>query len=167
MKKTKIVYFKLVSVIAMAVLATGCVNIIHQYSPQRAPNWENDAFSFRLKYQCNGAEVGVYPLKTYPVEGDKPSLAIDIHNPKGQKTCELSFLWLENKQTGKGINPIKVETLNYNDKMTTVCSYSFDIPENKNVQYNLRISDELLGCSVAPIPYVFEKTWEMQPQQLM
>lgn len=166
MKKTKIVHLKFLSIAIMAFLTTGCVNIIHQYSPQKAINWKKD-YTDHYKYQCNGAEVGVFPLKTYPVGGDKPSLAIDIYNPKGQETCELSFLWLENKQTGQRINPIKMETLYYNDKMTTICSYSFDIPENRNVQYNLHISDQLLNCPIDPIPYIFEKTWEIQPQQLM
>lgn len=166
MKKTKNAYFKLPAILIVTVLTTGCVRMIHQYSPQRAPNWKNDAFTYPFKYQCNGVEVGVYPLKIYPGGVDKPSLAIDIRNPKGQEPCELSFLWLENKQTGQRMKPINVETLYYNDNITTVCSYSFDIIEDKNARYNLHFSDQVLGCQIDPIPYIFEKTLEF-PQEVM
>ncbi len=171
MKKTKNAYLKLLAILIATVLTTGCVSIIHQYSPRRTSGWKTYGWkhigSRNYKYECNGAEVGVYPLKIYPVGGDKPSLAIDIYNPKGQEACELSFLWLENTKTGQRMNPINVETLYYNDKMTTVCSYSFDIHGDKNVQYNLHISDLLLGCPIDPIPYVFEKTWEIPFQEVM
>jgi len=167
MKKTKNAYFKLSAIFMLTVLTTGCVSMIHQYSPQRAPNWKNDPFTYPFKYQCDGAEIGVYPLEVYPIGMENPSLVIDIHNPKGQEACDLSFLWLENKQTGQRMNPIEVETLYYNDKMTTVFSYSFDIHGDKNVRYNLHFSDLLLGCPIDPIPYIFEKTWEMPFQEVM
>jgi len=62
---------------------------------------------------------------------------------------------------------MKVEKFPSNVKTTTRCYYSFDIYGDKDVQYILHFSDQLLGCPIDPIPYVFEKTWEVQPQDVM
>lgn len=167
MKKIKIVPLKFLSIAIMAFLTIGCVNIIHQYSPQKAINWKKD-YSDHYKYQCNGAEIGVFPLQTKPTYRGKPWMSVSVHNPKGhQEACKVSSLWLENTETGQRMNPIKVEVPYSRDKTRMHCYYFFDMPENNEVRYSLHISDKLLGCSIDPIPYIFEKTWEVQPQDVM
>lgn len=160
MKKTR--YFKLPAIlIIVTVLTTGCVSI-HQYSPRGTSGWK-EVGSAHYKYECNGSAVGVYPIQIKPLgyEG-KASLLININNSEGiQEACELSFLWLENTKTGQRVNPMKVEKFPSNVKTTTRCYYSFDIHGDKDVQYSLHISDQLLGCPIDPIPYVFEETWDI------
>lgn len=174
MKKPEGVNLKLVVILTATVFTMGCSIITEQgYSPRRTSGWKTYTWkqlgSPPYQYECNGSSVGIYGIRTKPLSHtDKPRLAIDIYNPKGlQEACKLSILWLENTKTGQRVNPLKVEAGSFGDKTTARCYYSFDIQGDKNVRYDLHISDHLLGCPIEPIPYVFEKTWEIQPQDVM
>ena len=173
MKKMGIGHLKLLFIVMIIFSTTGCVSMIQQYSPRRTSGWKSCGWKefgvHHYKYECNGSAVGVYPIQTKPLRnGMQPVLSIDIHVPQvAEEACNLSCLWLENKNTGQRVNPIKVETYPLTDKTTMLCYYSFDIQGDKNVQYDLYVSDRLLGCPIEPIPYVFEKTWVVQPQDVM
>jgi len=155
------------------IAGCGTFQTRHYYSPQNAPNWKNlGGRSFQ--FNCNDSKIEIMPivLSTNGIlEQKKPWIYINIQSLKRVENCDTSFILLRDRSSGKTVVPMRAETNTFNDdyfeKKTTYCYYYFDIEAEKNLTYDLFISDELLGCKVDPIPYKYEETTEWVPIQIM
>lgn len=164
---------KLSIIVLFSLIFAGCATaeMRHSYTPQKVANWKylgNRTYQFR----CNGGEIDVNPLVLRPAiagEQGKPWLYARFHVPKRIRTCDKSFVTLENKISGERVVPISAtpNIFNNNDQTAPIydCYYYFDIKEDKASQYVLHISDEVLGCTVDPIPYAYEEYTEWMPIQ--
>ena len=165
---------KLSIIVLISLMLVGWVTIEtrHCYTPQKVANWK-DLGSRIYQVECNGGEIKVAPivLRTTAVqEQEKPWLYVRFRAPRRIENCDLSFVTLENKISGERVMPISANTNVYNDdyseKKTTDCYYYFNIREEKSSVYDLYISDKVLGCTIDPIPYVYEEYTEWMPMQV-
>ncbi len=161
-------------IVLLSFILVGCVTIEgrHSYAPQKVANWK-DLGNRIYQFECNGGEIEVSPivLRTTAVqEQEKPWLYVRFHVPKRIETCNPSFVTLENKISGERITPISAKPNVFSNDQTIPiydCYYYFDIKGDKATQYILHISDKVLGCTIVPIPYVYEEYTEWQPMQIM
>ena len=163
---------KLSIIVLFSLIFVGCATAEtrHSYTPQKVTSWKN--LGNRIyQFECNGGDIEVSPivLRTTAVrEQEKPWLFVRFHVPKRIESCDLSFVTLENKISGERVTPISAKPNAFNNNQTVPiynCYYSFDINEDKASQYILHISDNVLGCVVDPIPYVYEEYTEWVPIQ--
>jgi hypothetical protein len=164
---------KLSIIVLISLIFAGCVSIEtrNSYTPQKVANWKE--LSNRIyQFSCNGGEIEVSPIVLRPTivgELEKPWIFVRFHVPKRIETCDLSFVTLENKISGERVTPISAKPNVFNNDQTIPiynCYYYFDIKEDKASQYVLHISDKVLGCAVAPIPYIYEKYTEWWPMDI-
>jgi hypothetical protein len=166
---------KLVMIVLISFILVGCVTIEarHSFTPQKVANWK-DLGGRIYQFECNECEITVAPLvlrSSEVREQEKPWIYVRFSGPKRIENCDLSFVTLENKITGERVVPMSAKTNVYNDdyfkKKTTDCYYYFNIGEEKGSIYNLYITDKVFGCTIDPIPYVYEEYTEWRPMQVM
>ncbi|MFA5088127.1 MAG: hypothetical protein WC552_03730 [Candidatus Omnitrophota bacterium] len=184
---------KFLPFIVLILLLNGCATYEKRVylSPTGAPAWVNTS---PRHYQsgCNEGEVEVSPIVLgvegegsmdlfVPIPGSRkrlnmlnekgPWVLVSFRNKTRIESCELSYVSLENQDSGDRIIPISAETHVYNDdhfeKHRTDCYYYFDLGKDIKSRYNLSVSKEIFNCIIEPIPYIYEKVFEMSPRQMM
>ena len=149
------------------------------YTPQPTSGWDKIG-SHYFHLTCGVGEITIYPIVLntretaqgccwiqIPFEKEKvidnePYFYIKIKYKPRITTCSTSFISLQDKSTGKQIKPERVKTHTYNDdhfpQQQTDCMFSFNLRKDVSATYELHISEELLGCRIEPITYIFEET---------
>mgnify|MGYP001575156697 CR=1 FL=1 len=180
-------------IIAISIICYGCATYEkrNQLSPQESSGWIKKS-SDTYQFQCNQGEVEVNPIVLgyeskgnfdffVPIPESKKELEqankddawvyIQFRNTKAIEACNLSYVFLENQESGNRVSPVSANNIPanglYKGKYTHGCHYFFNLNETGNENYSLHISEEVFNCRISPILLKHEKSFEMIPRQLM
>lgn len=184
---------KIYLLIILTLLFSGCATYDKriQLSPQKTAGWEKES-PHTYQYECNEGEVKIGPIVLrhesmgsfdffIPIPNSKEELRktneknvwfyIQFRNTKPINSCDLSYVSLVDQNSGDRITPdnsmdIPINGI-YKGKYTHGCHYYFDLSKNPEGDYTLYISEEVFNCSINPINFKKEKSFELRPRQLM
>lgn len=183
---------QIIQALMISVLICGCATYEKriQLSPQKTTGWKEVSPNTYL-YKCDQGEVEVSPVVLgyasrggfdffIPIPVSKEQLKkdneadawfyiqfrsinpIDLH--------DLSYILLVDQSTGRRVTPKSSGDIingKFEGRYTYACHYYFDLNKNSEGNYTLYISDKVFGCSIKPILFKHEKSFEFYPRQLM
>lgn len=182
-----------ISFVILILIFSGCSTYERRVNlnPQKTSTWK-ELNSNYFKSGCNQGEIEVSPvvievewrsnafffiplpfsresLKTINEEG--PWIYLKFRNKTRIPSCELSFISLEDQESGDQISPFRAETAIVNDDYSEIhqtdCRYFFDLKRNSETKYYLHVSKEVFNCDLEPLPYIYKKGLEIWPMQMM
>ena len=177
----------------VAIFLTGCATYTKsiQLSPQKTAGWQKESPN-TYQYECNQGEVKVGPIVLrhesmgnfdffIPIPTSKEELRktneknvwfyVQFRDSKPIKSCNLSYVSLVDQSSGDRVTPKSSMDIpingTYKGKYTHGCHYYFDLSKNPEDDYTLYISEEVFHCSINPINFKKEKSFDFRPRELM
>jgi len=178
---------------AIAFFFSGCATYEKriQLSPQKSAGWKRESPNM-YQYVCSQGEVRVGPIVLgyssrgnfdffVPLPDSKKELDkanqetawfyVQFKDTDPINSCDLSYVSLINQLTGVRIVPKNAMDMPanglYKGKYSHACHYYFDLNENAEGDFTLYVSDQLFECSINPILFKKEKSFEFSPRQIM
>lgn len=176
---------KVITLVLTTLMLAGCTRFskVTQLTLQKSEGWKLSNNSSHaecnkvdvivsavtLSYESSGINLLFFPIttdrrkSTANVSPENPFIVIMLrhwYRDELLESCALSFVELENRLTLARVHPEEVKRSTSGEHVTkfgTICTYTFDPKELSGEEFDVILSENILGCRLSPIPTVYQK----------